>query len=300
MRSMARFGQNHRVKNLVLLALHLIIMGVEAQLITASNRYLRVSTTASNGGAFNVENYGAVGDGAHDDTEAFTSAWNDACKASSGTLLVPGGKTFLVNNLNFQGPCQPGFTFQVDGTIVPPEDPNSWKNKYALLLFQHLQTFTVTGKGTIDGKGSSWWGNYDDRPTAVAFNDVKGLTLSGLTVTNSPRFQVTITGCDGVLVEGVTIQAPGDSPNTDGIDTSHTTNVVIRDSTIGTGDDCVGIGDGSSDITVSGITCGPGHGISIGSLGRGNTEADVHSVHVEGCKLTSTTNGLRIKTWPVL
>ena len=45
------------------------------------------------------------------------------------------------------------------------------------------------------------------------------------------------------------------------------------------------------------ITCGPGHGISIGSLGRGSSKADIHSVHVSNCKLKSTMNGLRIKTW---
>ncbi|GLJ35550.1 hypothetical protein SUGI_0714850 [Cryptomeria japonica] len=101
-------------------------------------------------------------------------------------------------------------------------------------------------------------------------------------------------------IVGITIQAPESSPNTDGIDTFQSTNIVIKDSTIGTGDDCVGIGDGSSNININDITCGPGHGISIGSLGRGNTKAYVHSIHVNGAKLTLTTNGLRIKTWPVI
>ncbi|XP_057865029.1 polygalacturonase-like [Cryptomeria japonica] len=304
MRSMARLGQNLHLKNLVFLALNLIIMAVEAQLLTASNRYLSGSTRsqgatlASNGGSFSVENYGAVGDGEHDDTEAFTGAWNGACKASSATLLVPSGKTFLVNNLDFQGPCQPGFTFQVDGTIAAPEDPSSWKSNYVWLLFQHLQQFTLTGKGTIDGKGNNWWGKQKSRPAAIQFNDVKGSTLSGLKVTDSPQFHVTLTDCESVQIVGITIQAPESSPNTDGIDTFVSTNIVIRDSTIGTGDDCVGIGDGSSNIEISDITCGPGHGISIGSLGRGNAKADVHSIHVVNAKLTSTTNGLRIKTWP--
>ncbi|GLJ10447.1 hypothetical protein SUGI_0128300 [Cryptomeria japonica] len=163
-------------------------------LITGSNRYLSGSaTTANNGGSFNVENYGAVGDGSHDDTEAFTRAWSDACKASSATLLVASGNTFLVNNLDFQGPCQPEFTFQVDGTIVAPDDPSSWKSNYVWLLFQHLQQFTMTGKGTIDGKGNNWWGKQKSRPAAIQFNDVKGSALSGLKVTNSPQFHVTLT-----------------------------------------------------------------------------------------------------------
>ncbi|XP_057862088.1 polygalacturonase-like [Cryptomeria japonica] len=300
MRSMARLAQNLHVKNLIFLALHLVFL---AKLITASNRYLRASTIsqdatqASNGRSFNVQNYGAVGNGVHDDTEAFTSAWNDACKASSAILHVAGGKTYLVNNLNFLGPCQPGFKFQVDGTIVAPDNPGSWKSTHVWLSFQHLQQFTLTGKGTIDGRGNNWWGKQKSRPTAIQFNDVKGSALSGLKVTNSPEFHVTLTNCDSVQIVGITIQAPESSPNTDGIDTFQSTNIVIKDSTIGTGDDCIGIGDGSSNIRISDITCGPGHGISIGSLGKGNTKADVHSIHVNGAKLKSTTNGLRIKTW---
>lgn len=39
--------------------------------------------------------------------------------------------------------------------------------------------------------------------------------------------------------------------------------------------------------------------LSIGSLGGGNSEAHVSDIHVNGAKLYETTNGLRIKTWPV-
>ncbi|MBA0684239.1 hypothetical protein Goari_025834 [Gossypium aridum] len=45
------------------------------------------------------------------------------------------------------------------------------------------------------------------------------------------------------------------------------------------------------------ITCGPGHGISIGSLGSKSSKAYVSGVTVDGAKLSGTTNGVRIKTW---
>ncbi|XP_022153738.1 exopolygalacturonase clone GBGE184-like, partial [Momordica charantia] len=66
---------------------------------------------------------------------------------------------------------------------------------------------------------------------------------------------------------------------------------------ISTGDDCVSIGQGTTNINVHNVTCAPGHGISVGSLGKYQDEKDVVGVTVTNCTLRNTTNGLRIKTW---
>uniref|UniRef100_A0A2N9I445 Pectate lyase domain-containing protein n=1 Tax=Fagus sylvatica TaxID=28930 RepID=A0A2N9I445_FAGSY len=63
------------------------------------------------------------------------------------------------------------------------------------------------------------------------------------------------------------------------------------------GDDCIAIGRGSSYINITGVQCGPGHGISIGSLGAQGRTDTVEEVHVQGCSFRGTTNGARIKTW---
>ncbi|KAH7527856.1 hypothetical protein FEM48_Zijuj05G0010900 [Ziziphus jujuba var. spinosa] len=62
-------------------------------------------------------------------------------------------------------------------------------------------------------------------------------------------------------------------------------------------DDCISIVSGSKNIQATDIICGPGHGISIGSLGARNSEGHVSNVFVNRATLTGTTNGLRIKTW---
>ncbi|XP_057861791.2 polygalacturonase [Cryptomeria japonica] len=258
---------------------------------------------------FNVETYGAVGNGVEDSTKAFANAWAAACKAPSATLLVPGSKTFLVNGLVFQGPCAPGFTFLVEGTIVAPPDPANWNNRLTWFYFQKLQQFTLSGNGTINGQGQAWWLQCrtknihhayctdTNRPTAIQFNDCSGLEISGLSIVNSPLFHMTFDDCMDVKMLSLKIIAPGDSPNTDGIDIFTSKNFIINDTSIGTGDDCIAIGEGSSNITITSVTCGPGHGISIGSLGKGNSQADVSDVKVLGAKLIETQNGLRIKTW---
>ncbi|ERN04813.1 hypothetical protein AMTR_s00146p00011810, partial [Amborella trichopoda] len=63
------------------------------------------------------------------------------------------------------------------------------------------------------------------------------------------------------------------------------------------GDDCISIGDGTYDVNASKITCGPGHGISIGSLGKDGTRSTAEMIHVKDSFFIGTKNGARIKTW---
>lgn len=107
-----------------------------------------------------------------------------------------------------------------------------------------------------------------------------------------------IFNCNNVTFQNIVINAPKNSLNTDGIHIGRSTMVNITGATIRTGDDCVSLGDGCQQINVEKVTCGPGHGISIGSLGRYHDEQPVIGVTVRNCTLTNTENGVRIKTWP--
>lgn len=93
------------------------------------------------------------------------------------------------------------------------------------------------------------------------FMKANNSTMENINLVNSKGFHVKLHDSSGFTVQNLTITAPGDSPNTDGLHLSGCQNVNVTGCKIGTGDDCISIGDGNSNISISRIQCGPGHGI---------------------------------------
>ncbi|XP_031739947.1 probable polygalacturonase At3g15720 [Cucumis sativus] len=216
-------------------------------------------------------------------------------------MLVPSTKTFLLNPVQFQGPCMSSSVgVQILGKIVAPSDLDAWKvfDAKNWLLFSNVSRLVIQGNGEIDGQGAAWWDrDSDGKPTALAIYDCDGLHLSGLTHSNSPQSHMHIVRCNHASISKLNIVAPENSPNTDGIDVAHSSHVKIHNCNIGTGDDCIAISEGTSNIHIANIQCGPGHGISIGSLGKDGTSSSVEDVRVQNCHLKGTMYGARIKTW---
>ncbi|KAI9153025.1 hypothetical protein LWI28_004641 [Acer negundo] len=266
--------------------------------------------------AVDVLDHGAIGNGHTDDSKAFDSAFRMACDSLSRTvtIVVPRRKSFLLQPLVFNGKqCRPStITFQIDGDIVAPSDPNAWhgcdgdddKLCHAWIEFKHFDGLYIQGSGTINGRGRSWWrhschNNACKRtvPTGMMISDSNDVHLLALTFEDSPKMHIAFEDSTRVYAYQLTIKAPADSPNTDGIHIEHCSHVFIDHCFIGTGDDCVSIGDGSANLKITNVECGPGHGISIGSLGKHKERETVESVHVCNATFTGTQNGVRIKTW---
>ncbi|GER30656.1 pectin lyase-like superfamily protein [Striga asiatica] len=132
---------------------------------------------------------------------------------------------------------------------------------------------------------------------AIRFYGSSNLTVQGVKIKNSPHFHFRFDYCDNVRIDSLYINSPATSPNTDGIHVENCNDVKIYNSIIANGDDCVSIGTGSYNVDIRNITCGPSHGISIGSLGTKNTRACVSNITVSDSVIILSDNGVRIKTW---
>lgn len=70
---------------------------------------------------------------------------------------------------------------------------------------------------------------------AFTIDSSSAVRVQGLTIRNSQQMHFTISRSEIVRVYDVLVSSPEDSPNTDGIHLTASTNVVIQNSKIGTG-----------------------------------------------------------------
>ncbi|KAK3187849.1 hypothetical protein Dsin_027410 [Dipteronia sinensis] len=248
---------------------------------------------------FDVTKYGAIPKSLTANTQAFARAWSDACKWNGKSMvLVPAGN-FMLGSITFIGPCKNPIAFTLKGTLKAPSNL-SVMNKDQWISFRYVTGLVVNGGGTFDGNGVSNWKsvtpNSYSLPISITFQFVRNAHINHITSLNSKNAHISLFGCDNMHFNKVRITAPGDSPNTDGIKIGNSKRISISKTAIGTGDDCIAILSGTSKIDVSEVFCGPGHGISVGSLGRYKDEKNVVGLNVKNCIFKDTTNGLRIKT----
>ncbi|XP_074318908.1 polygalacturonase-like [Silene latifolia] len=255
--------------------------------------------------SFNVvKTFGAKNDGKTDATQAFRRAWKAACASSiPSQIYVPHG-TYLLRPIIFEGNnCKLDVLFRIDGTLIAHNV--TYRNE-TWIGFHNVDGLHIMG-GILDAQGKTIWDCKEGHARlmrclrgakSLSFEGSKNVIVDGLTSRNSQMFHITINACENIHMGGVTITADGDSPNTDGIHMEKSKGIKIMHSQIMTGDDCISIGPNSHNIWVENVFCGPGHGISIGSLGRLSDEGVVvQNVTVKSVTFIGTYNGLRIKTF---
>ncbi|KAH6810288.1 Pectin lyase-like superfamily protein [Perilla frutescens var. frutescens] len=273
-----------------------------------------------------IADFGGVGDGETSNTAAFRRAVEQLRGSGGAQLNVPRGR-WLTGSFNVTS----DFTlFLEDGAVIlGSQDPEEWPiieplpsygrgrereggRHISLIHGNSLRNVVITGNnGTIDGQGKMWWDLWwnrtlkNTRGHLVELINSHNILISNLTFQNSPFWTIHPVYCSNVVIKDMTILAPLNAPNTDGIDPDSSTNICIEDCYIESGDDLVAVKSGwdqygiavakpSVNITVRRVsgttpTCS---GIGIGSEMSGG----ISDVLIEDLHVRDSAAGVRIKT----
>lgn len=266
----------------------------------------------------NVRTHGAKADGVTKDTRAIQAAIDDCASAGGGRVMLAGG-TFVsgpvVLKSNITLDIAKGATLlgSPDHADYPAKTEFRAPGTQSLVSATNAENVTITGGGTIDGNGESWWkqarsehgagivGKIQFRPRLVVFDHCKHVQLTDVTVQNSPSWQIVPYYTDDMVIRNIRVLAPQHSPNTDAIDPFSSSNIVIDHVYADVGDDNIAIKSGiinspgpdspSHNITITDCDFMHGHGLSIGSELAGGA----NHIHAERIHFNGTDQGIRIK-----
>ncbi|XP_016515699.2 putative polygalacturonase [Nicotiana tabacum] len=273
--------------------------------------------------------FGGIGDGKTSNTEAFRRAMEFMARfpdSGGSQLVVPKGR-WLTGSFNLTS----NFTLFLEqgAVILGSQDPKEWPlinalpsygrgrerlgaRHISLIHGNGLTNVVITGEnGTVDGQGKMWWELWWNRTLVhtrghlVELINSQNILIHNLTFLNSPFWTIHPVYCRNIVIRNMTILAPWNAPNTDGIDPDSSVNVCIEDCYIESGDDLVAVKSGwdqygmkmarpSSNIIVRRVTgttptCS---GVGIGSEMSGG----VSNVIIEDLYVTDSAAGVRIKT----
>lgn len=305
---------------------------------------------------YNIMDYGAIGDGYSDCTEAFRKAIEACHSEGGGRVVAPEGvfltgAIHLLSNVNLHLQDNAKIIFSRDTAKYLPAVFTRWEGmelmNYSPFIYAYQQeNIAITGKGIIDGNASNeyWWPwkgrrNYgwregtphqnEDRELLLSMNEdqipveervfggghylrpqfiqpyeCNKVLISGVTLINSPMWNIHPVLCENVTIENVRIQSLG--PNNDGCNPESSRNVLIRNCYFNTGDDCIALKSGRNQdgrridrpaerIIIQNCTMKDGHGgIVIGSEISGGAK----DIYAENCVMDSPQldRVIRIKT----
>lgn len=284
---------------------------------------------------YSPTDFGAVGDGQAIDTAAVQAAI-DAAAASRGSVVIPPG-IFLIGAIFLESDMEltlsEGATLKaVTGdehypTIFSRVAGIEMEGPAALVNAIGKNNVRLNGNGVIDGSGQFWWdrywgpdghggvrADYDKRglrwaadydtirPRLVLFHECTNVSVSDVSMRQSPFWTLHLCYSTDVHVSGVTI---GDSfgPSTDGIDIDSCSRVLVEKCTIACGDDDIVIKSGrdadglrvgrpSTDIEIRDCLILEGEGISLGS----DLSGGISNVRVSNITFRGTDYGFRLKS----
>ena len=214
--------------------------------------FLALTGFAQNG-VFNVNDFGAKGDGKTLDTESIQAAVDACFKSGGGEVFLPAGKYLtgcieLKSNINLNigsGAVLLGSTNRDDYKILIPDYESRTKNLYvnrSIIYAENAENVSVTGNGIIDGQGTDKAFGVTrpqtNRPFLARFTGCRNLVIRDVTMLESANWTCFLLGCNGVLVDGIKIKNTIRA-NRDGLDIDCCENVTVSNCRINSMDDAI-------------------------------------------------------------
>lgn len=248
-------------------------------------------------------------------TQVFESVVSILEAKGGGTIYVPSG-TYCTRSIHLKSNMtlylEAGAVLEFSDEYenyqaVTSEYEGNLAEMYKPLLFaDHAENITVTGYGTLNGNGVRWWEEHKTlkyyRPCLICFQYCKRVKVQYIKLKNSPAWTIHPLYCDDVVIDGVSIQNPFDSPNTDGITPDGSSNIRITNCFIDVGGDCIAMKSGTEftpdkrsceNISIANCNMLHGHGgIVMGSEMSGG----IRNITVFNCTFHNTERGIRIIT----
>ncbi len=265
---------------------------------------------------YRVDDHGAVGDGTTLDTAAIQAAI-DACTAGGGgRVLLSSGRSYLAGSFALKGNVELHVergarllaSDRLEDYPTKVFEGGDERDKRAWITAKGADNIALTGGGVIDGRCQRFITERGDhicrtqpwRPAMTCLVGCRTVRVHDLTFTNAANWTLHFTGCDDVVVHGVTIDNPLDFPNCDGIDPDHCRNVRISDCHISCADDCIVLKTTrdyvsygpTENVTVTGCTLvSTSCAIKIGS----ESVSDIRDCVFQACVIRNSNRGLGIQ-----
>jgi len=206
---------------------------------------------------YNICNNGAIGDGKTLNTKAIQFLIDTCSENGGGTVFFPPGN-YLTGSIQIRDNVD--LHLSAGATIWGSPNLSDYSNS-CLVYAEDANNISITGRGTINGNGKSFWGKYYEdyfkktgswteeiygiikRPgRLLKFLRCNNLLIEGVTIENSPAWTIHPIDCERVTITGISILTgvyEDHGPNTDGIDPDGCSHLRISDCYIQCGDDCI-------------------------------------------------------------
>jgi polygalacturonase len=211
-----------------------------------------LTTTHVCANIFDVQEYGAVGDGKTLDTPAINKAIEGAHAEGGGTVYFPAG-TYLCYSIRLRSNV--GLYLGNGATILAAEpkaevgydlpEPNPWgdEHKYqdfghshwhnSLIWGENLENISIIGPGKIDGSkglshglGGREGGNIGDK--AIALKLCRNVIIKDITMYMCGHFCILPTGVDNFTIDNIKIDTNRDGINIDCCRNVHISNCSVN------------------------------------------------------------------------